>query len=137
MTLWHEACEYGNESIVEVMIRRDWVNINARDLAGRTAVHFAATSPYPRVLSLLIAGHAQLDLIDSSSSTPLDVAIDYKNEAGIRLLWAAGAVTGTDRLEATMVMKDGSISSTPTDSAARNPRDIDSKNTVSSVFTAY
>ncbi|OVA14292.1 Protein kinase domain [Macleaya cordata] len=67
------------------------INVNFRDIDGRTALHIAACQGRTDVVELLIRRGAEIDRKDRWGSTPLADAIYYKNHGVIKLLEKHGA----------------------------------------------
>ncbi|OAY78034.1 Serine/threonine-protein kinase STY8 [Ananas comosus] len=67
------------------------VDVNFRDIDGRTALHVAACQGFADVVELLLERGAQIDPEDRWGSTPLGDAIHYKNHDVIKLLEKRGA----------------------------------------------
>lgn len=59
--------------------------------SGWTPLHYAASGPEPRVLTLLLARGAQLDATSANGTTPLMMAAGYGALDGADLLLARGA----------------------------------------------
>ncbi|XP_062160700.1 integrin-linked protein kinase 1 isoform X2 [Alnus glutinosa] len=77
------------EGIREVL--ESGVNVNFKDIDGRTALHVAACQGLADVVSLLLDRGAEVDVKDNWGSTPLADAIYYKNHESIKLLEKHGA----------------------------------------------
>ncbi|XP_074575258.1 serine/threonine-protein kinase 12-like [Curcuma longa] len=67
------------------------VDVNFRDIDGRTALHVAACQGFADVVRLLLDKGAQVDPQDIWGSTPLADAMHYKNHEVIELLEKHGA----------------------------------------------
>ncbi|KAJ4797400.1 hypothetical protein LUZ62_048646 [Rhynchospora pubera] len=67
------------------------VDVNFKDIDGRTALHVAACQNQTEVVRLLLVKGAQVDCEDRWGSTPLADAIHYKNNEVIKLLEKHGA----------------------------------------------
>eukprot|EP00262_Sarcandra_glabra_P015973 TRINITY_DN5045_c0_g1_i1.p1 TRINITY_DN5045_c0_g1~~TRINITY_DN5045_c0_g1_i1.p1 ORF type:complete len:459 (-),score=72.12 TRINITY_DN5045_c0_g1_i1:343-1719(-) len=67
------------------------INVNFRDIDGRTALHVAACQGRTDVVELLLRRGAKVDQEDRWGSTPLADAIYYKNHDVIKLLEKHGA----------------------------------------------
>ncbi|XP_073007760.1 serine/threonine-protein kinase 12-like [Typha latifolia] len=67
------------------------VDVNFRDIDGRTALHVAACQGFADVAELLLEKGAQVDPEDRWGSTPLADAIHYKKQEVIKLLEKHGA----------------------------------------------
>jgi ankyrin repeat protein len=58
---------------------------------GWTPLHYAASGPQPKLLSLLLDKGAAIDALSPNGTTPLMMAARYGNEDGAHLLLAKGA----------------------------------------------
>lgn len=67
------------------------VDVNFRDIDGRTALHIASCQGLTQVVDLLLDHGAEIDPKDRWGSTPLADAIFYKNHDVIKLLEKRGA----------------------------------------------
>lgn len=59
--------------------------------AGWTPLHYAATSPEPKVVALLLDRGADIEAMSPNRTTPVMMAARYGNEASVDLLLARGA----------------------------------------------
>ncbi|KAK4865724.1 hypothetical protein LT330_009157 [Penicillium expansum] len=81
----------GCDKIINLMIKRKWADINMRDPAGLTPVHYAAAAGSRKtVMSLLDAG-ANINAVDNEGQTVLYYAELRGNKAVARLLLDSGA----------------------------------------------
>ncbi|XP_020267193.1 serine/threonine-protein kinase STY8-like isoform X2 [Asparagus officinalis] len=87
--LMYLANEGDVEGIRELL--ESGVDVNFRDIDGRTALHVAACQGRPDVVEILLAKGANVDIEDQWGSTPLADAIHYKNHEVIKLLEKYGA----------------------------------------------
>ncbi|WOL14651.1 serine/threonine-protein kinase STY17-like [Canna indica] len=67
------------------------VDVNFRDIDGRTALHVAACQGFSDVVQFLLDRGAQVDPEDRWGSTPLADAVHYKNHEVIKILEKHGA----------------------------------------------
>lgn len=58
---------------------------------GWTPLHYAATGPEPKLVSLLLAKGAQIESLSPNKTTPLMMAARYGDERNVDLLLAKGA----------------------------------------------
>ncbi|XP_078428254.1 integrin-linked protein kinase family isoform X2 [Wolffia australiana] len=87
--LMYSANEGDVEGIDELL--KSGVDVNFRDVDGRTALHVAACQGFADVVELLLRNGAKLDPKDRWGSTPLADAIHYKHNSVIVLLENRGA----------------------------------------------
>ena len=81
------AAKYGHESITHMLIKRDDVDVNARNLCRRTPLLLAAKSGHEAVVRLLIDREdIDINAKDMFNRTPLSVAAENGHEAVVRLL---------------------------------------------------
>jgi hypothetical protein len=84
------AAEFNRKEVVDFLLRAN-AHIDSFDRGGNTACHAAALSGHADVLAVLLAARPNLDLFDNDRSTPLKVAISYKQERCALMLIEAGA----------------------------------------------
>ena len=65
--------------------------VNAIDVLGRTAAHYAVTRNNRKALKLLLDNSADANLADNDGNTPLDMWHKHENKKMLKLLHAAGA----------------------------------------------
>ncbi|KAK6932748.1 Serine-threonine/tyrosine-protein kinase, catalytic domain [Dillenia turbinata] len=87
--LMYLANEGDLEGIKEVL--ESGIDVNFKDIDGRTALHVAACQGFSDVVDLLLSKGAHIDPKDRWGSTPLADAIHYKNHNVIKLLEKHGA----------------------------------------------
>ncbi|KAH8511658.1 hypothetical protein H0E87_008998 [Populus deltoides] len=80
----------GNLEGIKDLVNSD-VDVNFRDIDGRTALHIASCQGLTQVVDLLLDHGAEIDPKDRWGSTPLADAIFYKNHDVIKLLEKRGA----------------------------------------------
>lgn len=66
----------GHTSSVEHLLDRG-APLNARDMNGRTALHFAAQRGHEEVCNILLKSGAAIGIEDDNGSTPIDLAVRY------------------------------------------------------------
>lgn len=94
-TLLHLAARVDLTEIVEPLIEKERININAVDSFGKTALHYAILSGSARVAEMLLKAHADPNITDGFRNTPLLLAIQTDNIAMARLLLQSGAKVET------------------------------------------
>ena len=77
----------GNVELCETLIKRG-AQVNKE---GWTPLHYAATGPEPKTVSLLLARGAELESESPNKNTALMMAVRYGPEASVDLLLAQGA----------------------------------------------
>lgn len=68
------AAQRGEVAIVAQLIKQ--IPIDSRDEHARTAVHYAVMHKQLKVLDLLVANNADVNIIDADGKTPFDIFID-------------------------------------------------------------
>ena len=88
------AAEYGQESVVQLLIEQSNVDINSKNKFGRTPLSWAAEKGHSAVVRLLIErGSVDVNTKDNKNErTPLILAADEGHEAVVRLLVGRGDV---------------------------------------------
>jgi len=71
----HRAAEAGNVALAEALLEGG-ADVNSRDCFGMTPLHTAAKCGHEEVVELLCSHGADLRLLDNTSSTAREVAID-------------------------------------------------------------
>jgi len=69
------ASARGHVALVSLLVRQPGIQINARDVTERTALHHAAMHLHWQVCALLTAKGASVSLEDKIGSTPIDLAV--------------------------------------------------------------
>jgi len=67
------------------------VDINARDLAGRTPLHYAAEQDDPALAAFFIAMGADVNALDKSGETPLGVCAEKESVKAAKIIASSGA----------------------------------------------
>ena len=81
------AAESGHEAVVQLLIQRDDIDINAKDNEGKTPLTWAAESGHEAVVQHLIERNdIDIDAKDGYGWTPLMGAATWGHEAVVRLL---------------------------------------------------
>ncbi|KAM6306279.1 ankyrin repeat domain-containing protein 22 [Aegotheles albertisi] len=62
-----------NENLIRMLLRAG-VNVNATDISGNTALHYACEMKNQAVIPLLVEAHADISVKNQQGETPLDVA---------------------------------------------------------------
>jgi ankyrin repeat protein len=87
----HRAVIAGDESLVQQLLGQDEDLVEARDAAGRTALHIAAEHARLVLIPLLLDHGADIDALDASGRTVLHHAVSRNNLALSTLLLEHGA----------------------------------------------
>ena len=85
-----QAVQGGHMPLIGQLIRGG-TEVNAIDVLGRTATHYAVSRDNQEALKLLLDNGADANLADNDGNTPLDMWHEHKNEKMLALLHAAGA----------------------------------------------
>jgi ankyrin repeat protein len=79
-------------------------DIKARDIFGRTPLHWAAQQGFTDVVELLLANHAEIEARDKYGATPLDLAAALgRKEVVERLLANQADVNTTNNAGSTLL----------------------------------
>jgi ankyrin repeat protein len=76
-----ELTENNNFTAVQDWLKNPRCNVNERDAHGNYAVTIAACNNNFRILELLFASGAKLDVTDESGLSPYDYAVENENTA--------------------------------------------------------
>ncbi len=86
----HHTCSVGEHEALERLIAAG-VDLEARDLMGRTPVHITCSSAdRHKALAMLIAAGVNLDASDITGRTPTHLACGHYNHIALAMLIAAG-----------------------------------------------
>ncbi|KAK6339219.1 hypothetical protein TWF718_008641 [Orbilia javanica] len=69
------AARNGHETVVEILLGTLHVNIDVRDVEGRTAMAHAVSEGHQRILELLIDAGADVNAVDNDAETTLRMAV--------------------------------------------------------------
>lgn len=108
ITPLHFVCYLGLESLVGIGLLVDgpktWITmVNTSDSLRRTPLHWAAVNGHNRIVQLLLQSGANAEQMDSTSLTPLELALEFGNsevvltlimERRIQSQWLELAVIG-------------------------------------------
>jgi len=83
--LWIAAV-YGQKAVVEVLARREDVNVNSLDVSGRPPIFWPSAYGYEAIVSLLIASGADPRFVDVNGDTAVSVARKRGHERVVRIL---------------------------------------------------
>jgi len=88
----HQAAQNNQLYVVQSLLSQDSSLVNAVDVDGRTALHWAALTPEaPELVRYLIEKQAEIDKPDAAGWTPLHIAVSSGNEDSVKELIGAGA----------------------------------------------
>ena len=88
----HQAAKYGSTITVNQHLSVG-TDVNAKDEAGGTPLHFATGWNHKKIVELLIDAGADVNAKDDIGDTPLDVAIQLKQTEIAQLLGKHGGKT--------------------------------------------
>ncbi|KFY45951.1 hypothetical protein V495_02719 [Pseudogymnoascus sp. VKM F-4514 (FW-929)] len=110
LTVFHEVAKKGCVNIMNLILKRQWANIESESKAGLRAIHYAVIRGNTAVLANLLEAGADASAPDSSGNTPLDYANMYSNIEKMSLLMkhGAGVSSKTNSLGAWVYNADGS-----------------------------
>jgi cytohesin len=84
----YAAAIVGHVDKVAAFLKQDKKLVNARDSAGRAALHWAALYGQKKVMELLLAQKADVNLLDADGFTPLHWAATFNKRDAVELLVA-------------------------------------------------
>ncbi|MCE0722888.1 Dot/Icm T4SS effector AnkG/AnkZ/LegA7 [Legionella resiliens] len=91
------ACRYGNESVVQLLLRNANINVNMQNAKGMTPLMLACKSSYtqkkPALFRLLLEAKANVTLINIDDETALDIAKKHDNQAALNIMMPASSKT--------------------------------------------
>lgn len=82
------AAIVGHTDKVAAFLKQDPKLINARDIDGKTALHWAALYGQGKVMELLLANKADVNSLDEDGFTPLHWAATFNQSDAVKLLLA-------------------------------------------------
>jgi ankyrin repeat protein len=91
LTALMHAAHRGHVEVMNALLARRNIAIDATDAAGLTALHWAANSNKPDAMACLLKAGASKTLVDASGNTALEFAIMYKHAAILEVLSHYGA----------------------------------------------
>lgn len=96
-SLFLKACQNGQKGIVLSFLKRGGININRKDNAGFTPLHYACRKGTRDIARILIENDADVNVMSNRGVTPLHLAASIGSKEIMRLLIEAGAdVDATD-----------------------------------------
>ncbi|WP_265045438.1 MULTISPECIES: ankyrin repeat domain-containing protein [unclassified Wolbachia] len=87
----HLACENGQTEVVNLLLKREDIDVNAISKDGYTPLHLATEKGYIEIVKTLIEAGANVDAIDRDGRTSLHLAIQYGCKETVKTLIGAGA----------------------------------------------
>jgi len=94
LTPLHIAATEGKPEIIKILIAKG-ANVNAKTKeVQNSALHLAAVGGKKEAVEALLAGGAKVNITNRNGLTPLDFAIDEKQEVIVKILQAKGGKKG-------------------------------------------
>ncbi|MGM9454837.1 Dot/Icm T4SS effector AnkG/AnkZ/LegA7 [Legionella bozemanae] len=91
------ACRYGNDRIVQLLLRDANINVNMQNSKGMTPLMLACKSSYTQknsaLFKLLLAAKANVTLTNVDDETALDIAKKHNNQAALNVLVSCSSQT--------------------------------------------
>lgn len=81
-----KAAFHGRLDLVAGLLEQGGVNVNARDPATETALHYAANNGHAEVVKALLAHGADVNITDDDGNTPLHFAANKARADVVRVL---------------------------------------------------
>lgn len=88
--LLHESAKHNNVPMIDFLVLKANVDVDARDDGGRTPLHTAAVRDAPKAMATLVKHRADTGARDKFDQTPLCLAACSAGAAAIDVLHAAG-----------------------------------------------
>lgn len=85
------AASRGLLSIVTILLTAPRINVNIASEDGMTALHWACAEGYPEVALALILNGADINKLNTSDATPLEIAALEEHESCVKILIENGA----------------------------------------------
>ena len=84
----HSAVIWNQESVIKFLLDLNYIEnyVNIRASSNRTPLHVAVSFQFAGCVECLIGSNADINVKDEYGKTPIDTAIDNKNEEIINLL---------------------------------------------------
>lgn len=82
----HYACEYNRDGVVDVLVKCEGLEINAKDDVNKTPLHYAADKDYANIAQKLKDAGADVEFTDKNGRTPLQLACEKKSNDVKQLL---------------------------------------------------
>ncbi|WP_264688145.1 ankyrin repeat domain-containing protein [Wolbachia endosymbiont (group A) of Sympetrum striolatum] len=94
----HLACENGQTEVVNLLLKREDIDVNAISKDGYTPLHLATEKGYIEIVKTLIEGEGDVKAVDKYRNTPLHLAAKKGRIEIVKTLIEAGAnVDAIDR----------------------------------------
>ena len=106
------AVQSGHMRLIGQLIRGG-TEVNAIDVLGRTAAHYAVSRDNQEALKFLLDNGADANLADNDGNTLLDIWHKHKHKKILELLHAAGARTSPTEAEEQQSVISSAIDTTP------------------------
>ena len=111
----HKACQKNHIEVVRELLKSEKLDINYRDMGGRTALYFACFCGFLGILKELICRGADVNIPDKTMKTPLYIA------------------TLTQNKEAVLVLLKNNADKNALDTEFKSPLDIASENSIDDI----
>ncbi|WP_454780420.1 Dot/Icm T4SS effector AnkG/AnkZ/LegA7 [Legionella sp. WA2022007384] len=84
------SCEYGNESVVQLLLRDSNIKVNIKDSEEMTPLMLACQSSYtqknPALFKLLLDAGAEIELTNLNGETAYEIAKNHNNQAALSVM---------------------------------------------------
>ncbi|KAK8186766.1 hypothetical protein BC567DRAFT_292616 [Phyllosticta citribraziliensis] len=92
-SIW-EAAAHDQESVLQDLLKRPGIDIDAADDSGQSALHRATSQGSVRAMRILLGSGASVHKVDQMRQTPLHKCSSNRNTQGLTLILEAGANPG-------------------------------------------
>jgi ankyrin repeat protein len=97
LSVFHQAIINGCFNVVDLILQRQWTQLESKTPLGIAAIHFAAGEGDVAIISRLLEAGADINILDSKGKTPLDYAGRNFNKDVARYMLSHGAVRGISK----------------------------------------
>ena len=78
----HYACRSNRDGVIDVLLTYEGLEINAKDDANKTPLHYAADKDYANIAQKLMDNGANVEFMDKNGRTPIQLACE-KHKIGV------------------------------------------------------